>query len=82
MPDLDTATTDELIDQLEKRHLAFVLVREYRPKTGNDKTRYRVSYAGGLSAAQGLLVQALADLIADGRTPAEDDDEPTQEIDP
>lgn len=82
MTALELATTDELIEELERRHAAVVVIRE--DDTADDGTVTSLRFSGGLSRAVGMTSRAHHEWIADSilerrEAAAADGDEDTEE---
>ena len=63
MNPLELATVDELIEELERRHDAVVVLRE--SETDDDGTVTCLRFSGGLSRAVGMASRAQHEWIAD-----------------
>lgn len=63
-PDLSTVTTDELIEEIKRRHEAALFVLEKPTPTGDD-THVIIEYHGGLSRSIGMAVRARSILVRD-----------------
>jgi hypothetical protein len=63
---LETASFDELKQEILKRHPHAVLVWEEAPKVGNETVEPYVAYKNGWSSALGLLTWA-KDLLGNGQ---------------
>jgi hypothetical protein len=81
-PDLTFVTTEELIDELIKRHKALIIVRELASPTGSGRTQTFYEYAGGLNTALGLAERARADIVETAlqEGPIDEDDEGDEEL--
>jgi hypothetical protein len=59
---LDIVTTQELIDEIFRRHDAAVVVVETEARNQPDKVEYEAQWKGSHSYARGLLHRAIDDV--------------------
>lgn len=64
MADLETASLDELIDELFGRSKCAVVLAILDPKVNGDEQDFKFAYAGGFTQAMGCVARATACMAA------------------
>jgi len=72
--DLELTPTDDLIDELFRRHSAVLIVRQMPVKTTNQDDTL-IDYCGGLNTAIGMATRASGVLTAKAARSMEETDE-------